>query len=202
MDPLATIDAFTDRLGRDLADSERTRAQALLVDASAKIRSFTSQEISLDSSTDRVRVRSRDGRIPLAQAPVVSVATVISVPGGVNVPFYWDGLALWGGWSFPDSNVEGPIGWERRRHGMVVDVTYMHGLDPIPDEIVALTCQVAARALGVRPDESGVSQETISGYSYTLGSAAAAGGLGLLPAEEEVLKNYMAPNVRPIQILL
>lgn len=133
--------------------------------------------------------------------PVISVESVLSVISGLPVQHYWDGLALWGGWAFPDSNIGGPISWNRRRHGIVLDVTYTHGIDPVPDEIVALVCQVAARALGVEPDQSGVSQETISGYSYTLGSAAAAGGLGLLPAEKEVLADYMAPNARPIQLL-
>lgn len=60
--------------------------------------------------------------------------------------------------------------------------------DVIPDTVLAVCCQVAARVYGVPPDESGYSQEAMGAHSRTIGSAAAAGALGFLPAEERALR--------------
>lgn len=201
LEPLASMDDLQNRLGRDLSDEEIGRAPYLLIDASSKIRSYTHQQITQSETTDRVRITTRDGLIRLPQYPVVSVATVISVETQVVIPYYWDGLKLWGWGRFPSSNIETPLYNRSRRHGIVVDVTYTHGYAPVPDEVIGVTCQVASRALGSQPDQAGVTQETYAGYSYTLGTAAASGGFGLLAAETEVLGDYMAPAVGPISML-
>lgn len=199
--PLATSSNVEDRLGRALTDSELSRIDSLLLDASAKVRSVTAQEIGSRESTDRIRITARDGHIRLPQYPVAAVASVISVETGSGLPYYWDGLVLWGWGRFPNSNVESPLYNRSRRHGVVADVTYTHGYDPIPDDIVAVVAQAVARSLGASPDQSGVMGESFDGYSYTLGAAAAAGGLGLLPAEQAVLVDYAAPNAEPISMI-
>lgn len=199
--PLATIDDVTNVLGRELTDAEAARVPTLLLNASAKVRSFTSQQISQSTSVARVRITARDGHIRLPQYPVTAVASVTTVQSGIGLPFYWDGLVLWGWGRYPQSNIELPLYNRAWRHGVVVDVAYTHGYETVPDEIVAVVVQMAARALGTAPDESGITQETYSGYSYTLGAAAAAGPLGLLPAEKEVLADYAPTPVQPISML-
>lgn len=202
LNPLAAVSDVEDRLGRTLSSGDTDRMFTLLRDASAKVRSFTSQEITQRESTDRIRVTARDGHIRLPQYPVVSVTSALSVESGIAIPYFWDGIALWGWGRFPQSNISAPLYNRARRHGIVVDVTYTHGYNPVPDELIALVCQVAARAFGLPPDQSGITQESMEGYTYSLGSAAAAGGLGLLPAEKEVLTDYMAPNAGPISMIL
>lgn len=198
---LAEVSDVEARLGRDLTDSEAIRLPVLLADASAKVRNFTGQEITERESTDRVRITARDGHVRLPQYPVTAVASVISVESSIAIPFFWDGITLWGWGRFPQSNIEAPFYNRARRHGVVVDATYTHGFADVPDDIVALVCQVAARALGSPADQSGITTESMEGYTYTLGAAAAAGGLGLLPAEKEILTGYMAPNAMPISML-
>lgn len=79
-------------------------------------------------------------------------------------------------------------GWVGARGNMVA-VTYSAGFEEVPDDIVALTLQIAARALGsplgiVREQAGGVS------VSYTQTGANTAGGSVLLPHEMEQLDAY------------
>jgi hypothetical protein len=50
-----------------------------------------------------------------------------------------------------------------------------HGYETLPDDLVGFVCQVAGRAYATPATDGGVSQETLGAYSYTIGSAAAAG---------------------------
>lgn len=199
--PLVVDTDVTSRLGRSLSGSEGLRLPGLIADASAKVRNFTGQEITQRESTDRIRVTARDGHIRLPQYPVSAVASVTSVESSAGIPFFWDGISLWGWGRYPQSNIEAPFYNRSRRHGIVVDVTYTHGYDTVPDDIVGVVCNIVTRAIGAVPDQSGITNESFEGYSYTLGAAAAAGGLGLLPAEREILSSYMAPNAMPIPML-
>lgn len=72
-------------------------------------------------------------------------------------------------------------------------------LTAVPAEVVAVVCQMAARVYGSPADQSGVQQESLGGYSYTVGSAAASGAAGLLAAEKAVLDRYRV-RVRQIQL--
>jgi hypothetical protein len=71
-----------------------------------------------------------------------------------------------------------------------VDVTYTAGYDDVPADVVAVVVQIALRAFGVNAEQTGLQSESIAGYSYSVGSAAASGGLGMLQAEREVLDRY------------
>ena len=173
-DPLATVEDLSGRLGRDLSSAESDRAELLIADASATVRSYTGQEISLSESTSRVRVKDGVARLP--QRPVVDVATVADTDGN-DLDVTW-------------------VAGDRVRLTDVahdwVDVTYTHGYEEVPAEIVAVVCQIAGRAFGRPPDETGLQSETIGQYSYSVGAAAAAGGLGLLNDERAVLDRYRA----------
>jgi hypothetical protein len=183
MDPLATTADLEDRLGRSLTPAEAARADTLLVDASASVRTFTHQQLSQDTSTVRLRVRR--GKVRLPQRPVTAVTTVADVNGN-QMTFTWVGDET----VVVQTNLD-PFSFEPWRNGIaVVDVTYTHGYAMLPDTIIGVVCSVVLRALGRRPEDSGITSETVAGYSYTLGSAAAAGGFGLLPDERDALIGY------------
>lgn len=155
----------------------------LLRDASATVRLFTGQQFTVGTSTTRLRP-NRDGIVVLAQRPVTAVSAVETIDGAA-LPYLWDGLErveVW--WALPVIN--GPV----PKQVPPVDVTYTHGYAEIPDAIVGVVCQVVARGLGLPPDETGLTQESIAGYSYTVGGAAAAGPFGLLSAEKDILEPF------------
>lgn len=177
MGPLANEGDFEARLGRDIQDLERARVLALLTDASAKVRRVSGQTISRATTTHRFNPRHTPNGygIVLNQWPVVSVDTV-------------DGDFTW----FAGSNFLAT--WTP------LTVTYTHGYDPVPDDIVAVVCQIAARAFGTKPDTSGVSSESLGAYSYSIGAAAAAGPLGMLADEREIVLAYRLPT-QPISMV-
>jgi hypothetical protein len=186
--PLATATDLSDRLGRDLTDSELGRVDALLRDASAAVRRYTGQDITEATSTTSVRVRG--GWLRLPQRPVTAVTTVESATGD-SVVFDWGGgEEVWVGatttWD-PATLI-----WPSRLPTRV-SVTYTHGYAEIPDDIVAVVCAVALRAVGVDPTDTKYQSEGIASYNYTLGAAAAAGALGSLPAERSILDAYRRP---------
>jgi hypothetical protein len=77
--------------------------------------------------------------------------------------------------------------WSARRRGLVI--TYRHGLDKIPADVVDLTLQVAARALG---SPLGVirEQSLASSVTWTATAAGVAGGTVLLAHEQDSLAAY------------
>jgi hypothetical protein len=185
LEALASVDDLSGRLGRTLTTAESDRVELLLADASATVRSYTGQDLSLVED-DVKRLRVKDGAIRLPQRPVVSVDSVADI----------DGNDLDVTWSAGDRillDAPGTYAW--------ADVTYTHGFEEVPGEIVAVVCQIAGRAFGRPPDETGMQSESIGQYSYTVGVAAAAGGLGLLNDERAVLDRYRAVGgyVRMVQ---
>lgn len=184
MAALATTDDLADRLGRSFSPAEEARAALLLDDASAAVRSYTGQHFTQETTTDRLRVRN--GRVRLSQLPVTDVDSVSDIDGN-DVTFTWNG----GERLDVNAGVPDDWAWEPRVSGLAyVDVAYTHGYDAIPDDIVAVVCQIAGRAFGRPADDAGMTSETIAGYSYSVGAAAAAGGVGMLADERAVLDRY------------
>jgi hypothetical protein len=181
--PLASLAELELRLGMDLP----VRALALLHDASAKFRlEAGGQEITLSETT--VRINAAAGTCRLPQVPVVAIESVKDLDGN-DVAYVWDGLetldfstgvALLSDFAFE------PI----RSRTFAVDVTYTHGYDPVPDDVVAAVCQIAGRAYGNPSTEAGITQETTGSYSYSRGSAAGSGPLGMLEDERAVAHRY------------
>lgn len=171
MADLADADDVADRLGRDLTSEETVRVIALLADASASIRHHAKQEFTQATST--VWVNSCNGRYRLPQKPVVSVATVVDSEDAA-VTFTW---------------THGQYLVIPNRTG-VLKVTYTHGYLEIPDVLIGVACQMVLRALGVDPMSTATTQETVGPFSRTIGSAAAAGGLGLLPTERAIVESF------------
>ena len=168
------------RLGRSLTADEAARAAAVLDDVSAAIQSYTGQRFI--RGVYHLRSRVRRGVVRLSQRPVHDV-TAVTDRFGNPVSYNWDGLDR----VFIDTMCRpgAPI--------QVVDVTYEAGPDQPPADIVGVACNVALRALGADPLDSGVVSESIDGYSYRLGVIGSAGSYGLLPDEARVLDRYRRP---------
>ena len=184
MTSLASTDALETRLGRTLSTTESDRAEALLADASAAIRHYTGQQFDLATTTDRLWVRRN--RVLLPQRPVNDV-TAVTGTDGADVTYLWHGAGF--DHLYLGTTTLVTTTTQRRTHA-VVDVTYSHGYDQVPDDVIAVCCSVALRTFGVEPDSTGMQSENIEGYSYTLGTVAAAGSAGLLPEEKRALDVY------------
>ena len=180
---LITISDIEIRAGRTFTATETGRIAALIQDASAAIRLYCGRPFGQETVT--VRRPSHNGAITLRRRGITA-ATAVTTTDSVAVDFTWDGLhtvTISTPWRL---DYEYPTG----QTASVVDVTYTHGDTVVPDVVKAVACQVVARAFGVPADQTGMQQEAIGGYSYTTGSAAAAGPVGLLPAEMRALDVY------------
>jgi hypothetical protein len=188
MADLATITDLENRLGRTLTGTELTRASALLADASAAFRLYSGQQITQATTTNRLRIRR--GTIRLPQRPITDVAGVVD--SNANPLLHqWDGVDT----ITVACNVLDAFAWEPWRTQLTLaDVTYTHGYAIVPDDVVAVVCQMTARALGTNPEASGIQQETLGSYSYQVGGAAAAGAVGMLAAERLVADAYRTPS--------
>ncbi|WP_406122913.1 hypothetical protein OHQ89_12290 [Streptomyces canus] len=172
MDPLASVTDLSDRLGRPLNTIEEARAQALLADASAKVRAYTKRTFTRTDG-ETVVLRAQQGEIRLPQKPVIAVAEVVAVGAGgaPDLPvagWQWDGLdiirtavdtpsinmpELW-----YDEDVDAYPGTYR--------VTYSHGAAEVPADVVAVVARMALRTLTSPTVAGGVTGETIGPYSY------------------------------------
>lgn len=180
MTALATLAQLTERLGT--APTSSTRAEALLLDASATVRAFTGQTISRATST--VRLVPTLGRLRLPQHPVISVDAATDDTGAV-LDLTWPTTA-----------------WDLAvvQAGVPATITYTHGWATVPDIVVAVVCQIAGRALGMPSPATGVQSESLGAYSYSVGTAAASGPLGMLPGEQAALQGLFRPR-RPISMI-
>lgn len=196
MEPLASIyDAF-DRSGNDLDSDESARLYVLLEDASAAIRLYTGQDFTRQTRTEIIK--PYNGRMRLSQRPVVSI-TSVQDKDAEDINYSWDGQN-----TIYTNSRYAINAWELvpYRHDFTdfLTVTYVCGYEVIPPAIVAVCCQMALRAYGKKPETTGYQSEVIMGYNYTLGQAAAAGGIGVLPQELGLLKKYQHPMARTINI--
>jgi hypothetical protein len=123
--------------------------------ASARVRAYTGQTISLGTST----ILARGPIVQLPERPVVSIDSVSDV-------FY------------PDAAVAVESGWTLRAGGILnapyysdnLSITYTHGFAEVPDPVVELVCAIASR-LSTAPSgaAAGVQQETGGSESVTFG---------------------------------
>lgn len=190
---LATIEELQTRLKVTIDDE--ARAGAVLDDVSAHVRAYTGQQFTLGATTDLL-ARSRRGIVRLPQRPVHTVSAVTDTNDNPLLHTWYGDDRLQVSVNLPDA-----FAWEPwRQSPNLVKVSYEHGYDEIPAEIIGVVCQVAGRALGVAPEESGISQESIAGYSYSTGTAAAQGAFGLLPGEKAILDLHAHPHMAVIQV--
>ncbi|MET9150073.1 hypothetical protein ABZX82_02140 [Streptomyces griseoflavus] len=172
MEPLASVTDLQDRLGRPLTAQEETRAQALLSDASALVRSYTGRTFSR-TDDDTVVMRAQQGEIRLPQTPVLGVTAVVAVGAGgaPDLPvigWRWDGIDTIR--TAPESPaINLPELWadeEYESYPGTYRVTYSHGSAEVPADVVAVVARMALRTLTSPTMAGGVTGETIGPYSY------------------------------------
>lgn len=164
--------------------TDDSRATTLLERASATVVMYTGQTFERATTTDRFRVRR--GHVKLSQRPVNDVTAVVDKNAN-PISFEWD----MGDRVKVASNVWGDFAFEPWTSSIqVVDVTYDHGYDTIPEVIIDVVCQIAGRAYGTTPDATALNQETLGAYNYSTGAAAASGTLGLLAGERAALDKF------------
>ncbi|HEX5119848.1 MAG TPA: hypothetical protein VFW65_32075 [Pseudonocardiaceae bacterium] len=199
MEPLATLDDVTARYPGTLTQDQQGRAAALLTDASTVVRSFTRQQFTAGASTERIRPIGE--RLYLRQSPVVSVdavavVDVLATSGLLTLPlgaWMWDGgQEIWIGALNVVINLPDDIAELLEYEVPLVQVTYTHGYDTIPDPVISVVCSVVVRALDI-PGPTGIVSQTVGGLSYRLSPAAQDGVLGLTDAERCLLAPYRRP---------
>ena len=171
---LATpIDAAA--FGLDVTDEALARA-------SARIRGHVRQQITYGVST--VVLPESDRRLP--ERPAVSVSSVVDE----------DGVTLVAG---TDYELVGDLIDTSRRGRLTV--SYAHGLDALPDELVELVCSMAFR-LGAIPAAlvAGTQQEGAGPWQHTYGFDSHKAASGLTAGEKEVLARYWPRVPRTITL--
>lgn len=174
MEPLTTVDVLGDHLQQDLGDAQG-QATLAIASASAVIRKHCRQVLSLVVG-DVAKLRGTWGMmLVLPQRPVVEATAItgpLATPGGATPlvgPFPVQGDAIYRrfGWFGPHQHVT---------------VTYTHGFDVIPDDIVAICLNLAARIL-----DNPMSKQS---ESYTGHSVSRLFPLELSRTEKELLNAY------------
>lgn len=192
LDPLASITDLEDRLGRTLTDDEARRAEALLRDASAKIRAYCRQSFDL-TRNDVVMLRPVGAELIVPQRPVLAVASVAAIPGDGTDPditlegWQWDGLdrIKVGGVSWRTAlqyDLEWDwVGWSPETYR----VTYDHGYQVTPDDIVAKACELATRVITSPSMVEGMSSERVGPFGYTLAAGAGSAGASVRLTQQD-----------------
>lgn len=180
------------------------RANQLIRDASAVVRSFTKQNFTVTTTTDKVRPIGY--KIKLVKRPVRSVTqlAVVMETGQAPVPFigwWWDGSdEVW--LTRGDDlviNLSEAIAALMRYQTPIVYVTYQYGYDVVPDDVVAVVCSMVARTI-TTPNLGGVISENVGEYGYRLSDAASQGVIALTQAEKDILKQYRPKNSSTLEL--
>ena len=185
IDPLATSDDYEARYGETSAEELDQR----LADASAAVRAYTGQQFTQGETTKVLRVVA--GKVRLPHRPVVSVDALSAVnydgTRTVITGFGWDGLNQV---SVPPQGFVLNLPAFDQSPLETVEVTWTHGYDEIPEEIVAIVCAAANRALTATA--SGLVSETIGSYSYRTADGASDAPISFTDGERAILNRYRA----------
>lgn len=158
MEPLAWTDDYEEFTGLEAT----TQVGALLESASAKVRRYLGQTISYVED-DEIIVRPRNGVARLPQRPVTDVSEVVRNGTTLDADSYaWTRQGLLYG---PDNinRFDLDLIW-----GCVpLTVTYSHGYEDIPADLVELVINLASR--GVQsPGNVRQESETIGSYTHSV----------------------------------
>lgn len=182
--PLASVVDLEQRLGEDV---DSGRGAAAIMDASAAVVAYCGGwEFVRATRTVTVKVPP-SRRVRLGQLPVHSVTTVVDLKDN-PLTFEFDGIDTVSISMNLDDFAFEPWSSDIRN----VKITYDGGFDTVPDDIVAVVCQIAGRALGTTPQDAALSSERLGEWSVSVRGAAASGALGLLLPERSVLDRYMS----------
>lgn len=190
--PLVSVADVLTRLP-DGVTVDAARVGALARDVSAAVRSYTKQDFTVRESVGKVRPVGY--RLKLPQAPVVAVTSVaVRLPGGSGTTplpgWYWDGSNEV--WLLNESqviNLPEELGEVLAWQTPMCHVTYTHGYEQTPDDVVGVVCSALVRVV-TAPGGGGVVSEAVGEYSYRLSDAAVQGPMMLTQAEKDALSSY------------
>lgn len=176
-----------------LTTDQQARVDKLLVQAANKIRGYTRQTFDYGTTTDKVRALGNLVRLP--QRPVIAVTGVKLIDYLGNewpVPAYgFDGidrldLALYG----TVLNLPEAVSLEGYWSG-TVEVTYEHGYQTIPQEIIDLNAELVARIFN-SPTQGvvGVRSQGVGPYNVSLDPATGGGMIVLTDEDKATLDKY------------
>ncbi len=195
-DAFCTVADLAAFLQIEIPAAKQASAQRAIDAVTAEIRSYCRQYISLVED-DEVCLDVEEGctKLFLPETPVISVAAVSEETNGELVEGDDYKLGRYG--------VLHRIGAEWEAGVQTVTVTYTHGRDPLPDDLVDICVRAAARAYqaGLRVEaQEGVSvqAESLGDHSVTYGAEAggeamvlgASGAPILLKSERAALRDY------------
>jgi len=168
---LATVADLEARLGRALTDAEAPRADALLADASSKVRGFTHQVFD-QVLGDEVVLRPVGTVLRLPQRPVLDVTAVVAL-GCADLPEVALTGWCWDGADKVDVAARRPVDagvtdwwWQRCGNPDTYRVTYDHGYAVAPPDVVAVVCAMVNRTLTSPTMVEGLTSERIGQYGY------------------------------------
>lgn len=203
MPSLATVEDVELRLGVEFTTEQEPRIQQLLDDASARIRSYCRQQFSYVED-DVIILRPIGNYVRLPNTPVINVTRVEAIAGYQNLPNFpltawvFDGIDKITLWANIDQVVNYPQWWYDYEGANTYQVTYSHGYigsdsDPgIPDDIVAVCCDMVMRVVTSPSQVGGMVSERIGQYFYQLqqNQGAAGASVRLNASDKEVLNPY------------
>lgn len=178
----------------DISVEKIPSAEAAIKAATETIRNYTNQEISLSENDVIVLDGNGRTRIFLPELPVASISDVKvdgeSLVDGEDYKLGQYGVLYRLGGSVWSDGVQN------------IEITYTHGYDPVPDDIVSICARAAARAYqaGLRAEDQGgiaVQSMGLGDYQVTYGQeshgegyAGVSGVRPLLYSEKDVLDRY------------
>lgn len=195
--PLATLEDVQARVPFTTSSAQEQITETLLVDASAKVRTYTGQTFTLVENDEQV-LRPVGTLIRLPQRPVIEVASVVALGGGQlpDIPlsgWMWDGADLINVAGI-DSNVfvSMPEWWNEHAGTNTYRVTYTHGYDEVPADVVAVVCGMVTRTLTSPSIAEGLVSERIGQYNFQMQQGVGSPGVSvrLTRADRDDLQRF------------
>jgi hypothetical protein len=194
----ATPDELATRLGVSFSEEEENRAGELLVLASGLIQREAKQLIERVEGDILIRRGTSADRVRLPERPVVSISAVTldAVPFTEEIDWYLEGDELVRTSSAPSSTSFGLSGgWGDA--GRILEITYTHGFDPIPDAVKAVCLEATVRVWG---NPGSVMQERYGSEQVSYLVQGVPSGLLLTDAEKQTISDEMRRTVRTVKL--
>ena len=195
MGDFCTVADVADFLQLDISDADKAAScQRAITEATAAIRNYCRQYIEVVED-DEVTFDVRPARwnLLLPELPVLEVSAVVEDDETLTVD---DDYQL---------GEHGQLWRVDRRWAagvQIVTVTYSHGYDPLPDDVVAVCTRAASRAYqaGLRAADSdgipGVASKSLGDFAVSFAGEGSEGVMGasaarmLLLSEKDILNRY------------